>query len=245
MRRATGTGTVPAIIGADLTPPLGAGRIERWFSFRTAVQSEAVPPARTPRRARPPPRRRAPPAGDPARRRRHLPRPRLRRRRHARHRRRRRPLARQPLSLLPRQGRAPLLLPGPVARSPARRARWRATCAAARRAGRSPRACTRSPSPTSSAWSDEVEGSAAHLEVDALPARLRARIVAKRDRYERGVRALVAAGIRRGDLGPTDPTVATRAFLGALNWTAHWFRPDGPQPAERSPASSPTTRSRG
>src|SRR3954462_5262118 len=41
---------------------------------------------------------------------------------------------------------------------------------------------------------DEGEGSAAHLEVDALPPPLRARIVAKRDRYERGVRALVANG---------------------------------------------------
>jgi AcrR family transcriptional regulator len=79
----------------------------------------------------------------------------------------------------------------------------------------------------------DVDGSAAHLEVDALPARLRAPIVAKRDRYERGVRALVAVGIRRGDLGPTDPTVATRAFLGALNWTAHWFRPEGPHPVDR------------
>ena len=76
---------------------------------------------------------------------------------------------------------------------------------------------------------DDVEGSAAHLEVDALPARLRARIVAKRDTYERGIRALVASGVRRGLLRPTDPTVATRAFLGALNWTAHWFRPEGPQ----------------
>ena len=62
---------------------------------------------------------------------------------------------------------------------------------------------------------DEVEGSAAHLEVDALPRRLRASIVAKRDRYERGVRAMI------GD------AVTTRAFLGALNWTAHWYRPDG------------------
>jgi AcrR family transcriptional regulator len=76
---------------------------------------------------------------------------------------------------------------------------------------------------------DEVEGSAAHLEVDALPARLRARIVAKRDRYERGIRALVADGIRRRQLRAADATIATRAFLGALNWTAHWFRPDGPQ----------------
>jgi AcrR family transcriptional regulator len=76
---------------------------------------------------------------------------------------------------------------------------------------------------------DEVEGSAAHLEVDALPPRLRARIVAKRDTYERGVRALVAAGVRAGTLHAADATVATRAFLGALNWTAHWFRPEGPK----------------
>ncbi|PYQ70331.1 MAG: hypothetical protein DMG04_25065 [Acidobacteria bacterium] len=76
---------------------------------------------------------------------------------------------------------------------------------------------------------DEVEGSAAHLEVAALPPRMRAAIVAKRDRYERGVRALVGDGIRRRELQHADATIATRAFLGALNWTAHWFRPDGPQ----------------
>ncbi len=74
----------------------------------------------------------------------------------------------------------------------------------------------------------EVEGSAAHFEVDALPPRLRATIVAKRDRYERGVRSLVALGIRRGEFRPCDPTLVTRGFLGALNWTAHWFRPEGP-----------------
>src|SRR5438477_3978001 len=75
---------------------------------------------------------------------------------------------------------------------------------------------------------DEVEGSAAHLQVDALSPRLRERIVAKRDRYERGIRALIAAERGRG----ADATVATRAFLGALNWTAHWFRPEGPQPPQ-------------
>jgi AcrR family transcriptional regulator len=79
----------------------------------------------------------------------------------------------------------------------------------------------------------EVEGSAAHLEVDALPARLRSTIVAKRDRYERGIRALVAQGIRHGELREADPTIATRAFLGALNWTAHWYRPDGTRSAEQ------------
>jgi AcrR family transcriptional regulator len=79
---------------------------------------------------------------------------------------------------------------------------------------------------------DEVEGSAAHFEVDALPRRLRTLIVAKRDRYERGVRSLVADGIREGTFAATDPDVAARAFLGALNWTAHWFRPDGEHDAQ-------------
>jgi len=74
---------------------------------------------------------------------------------------------------------------------------------------------------------DEVFGSAAHLEVDALPPALRDVIVGKRDAYERGVRALVMRGIRAGYLRRTEATVATRAFLGALNWTAQWFRPDG------------------
>ena len=76
---------------------------------------------------------------------------------------------------------------------------------------------------------DGVEGSAAHLEVDALPPRLRVRIVAKRDRYEHGVRALVAAGVRRRALRAADIAVSARAFLGALNWTAQWYRPEGPQ----------------
>lgn len=79
----------------------------------------------------------------------------------------------------------------------------------------------------------EVEGGSAHFEVDALPARLREAIVAKRDRYERGIRGLVALGIRRGELGSSDSAFAARGFLGALNWTAHWFRPEGHQSAER------------
>jgi AcrR family transcriptional regulator len=77
---------------------------------------------------------------------------------------------------------------------------------------------------------DQIQGSAVHFELEALPPRLRAAIVARRDRYERTVRALVAAGIRRGELAPAEPAIATRAFLGALNWTVQWFRPDGALP---------------
>jgi AcrR family transcriptional regulator len=80
---------------------------------------------------------------------------------------------------------------------------------------------------------DEVEGSSAHLEVNALPPAMRAAIVKKRDIYERGVRALIAGGMGRSELRRGDPTTITRTFLGALNWTAHWFRPEGSQSAAR------------
>lgn len=83
----------------------------------------------------------------------------------------------------------------------------------------------------------EVEGGSAHFEVDALPSGLRRAIVAKRDRYERGVRGLIALGIRRGELGSGDPALSARGFLGALNWTAHWFRPGGDHSAERVASS--------
>jgi AcrR family transcriptional regulator len=75
----------------------------------------------------------------------------------------------------------------------------------------------------------EMEGASAHLEVDDLPPALRRRIVARRDRYERGIRALIAAGITSGEFVAADPKLVTRAILGSLNWTVRWYRPDGPQ----------------
>jgi AcrR family transcriptional regulator len=76
---------------------------------------------------------------------------------------------------------------------------------------------------------DDLEGATAHLEVEALPEEMRTGIVEKRDAYERAVRALVAEGVKAGELAPADPALVTRAMLGAVNWTARWYRPDGPQ----------------
>ncbi len=52
-------------------------------------------------------------------------------------------------------------------------------------------------------------------------------MVAKRDRYEEGVRQLIAAGARSAEFVPCDPALAARAVLGALNWSVRWFRPEG------------------
>ena len=74
---------------------------------------------------------------------------------------------------------------------------------------------------------DEFEGSVAHLELEALPADLRQSITNRRDRYERGLREMISAGVRDGEFAPCDAELVTRAILGALNWTARWYRPDG------------------
>jgi AcrR family transcriptional regulator len=75
---------------------------------------------------------------------------------------------------------------------------------------------------------DEVEGSAAHLLTNALPPHQQRFLVAKRDRYEEGVRSLIAGGIRSGEFTPCDPAIAVRAILGGLNWSVQWFSPEGP-----------------
>lgn len=78
---------------------------------------------------------------------------------------------------------------------------------------------------------DVVEGASAHLQVEALSPPLRAKIVRKRDQYERGLRRLIDDGVAHGELVASDPALIARAILGALNWSVTWFRPDGAQSA--------------
>ncbi len=79
---------------------------------------------------------------------------------------------------------------------------------------------------------DEVEGSAAHLLTNSIPDNLQKRLLTKRDRYEQGLRQMIAAGIRSAEFVATDPALATRAILGALNSTVLWFNPQGPLSAD-------------
>ncbi|HKT47324.1 MAG TPA: TetR/AcrR family transcriptional regulator [Candidatus Acidoferrales bacterium] len=74
---------------------------------------------------------------------------------------------------------------------------------------------------------DEIEGSAAHLFAGGLAPKLQDRLIAKRDRYEDGVRQLIAGGIRNGEFAACDAALAARAILGALNWSVRWYRPGG------------------
>jgi len=75
---------------------------------------------------------------------------------------------------------------------------------------------------------DTLEGSALAFEVSALSPRHRAEVIAQRDRYERGLRDIVAAGVGKEEFRALDPKLAVFAILGAINWVARWYRPDGP-----------------
>ena len=74
---------------------------------------------------------------------------------------------------------------------------------------------------------DETQGSAAHIDFRDLPAELLQSIIKKRDRYERLVRSVLRGGIRQRVFRPCDVRAAGWAILGALNWTAQWYRPEG------------------
>jgi AcrR family transcriptional regulator len=76
---------------------------------------------------------------------------------------------------------------------------------------------------------NDLEGTTAHLEVEGLPEGMRAMIIQKRDAYEHAVRDLVTEGVKAGEFAPADSALVTRAMLGAVNWTARWYRHDGAQ----------------
>jgi AcrR family transcriptional regulator len=51
--------------------------------------------------------------------------------------------------------------------------------------------------------------------------------VAKRDRVEHLLRAIIEQGIAAGDFRPTDVPITAHALLGMVNWMTRWYRPEG------------------
>ena len=59
------------------------------------------------------------------------------------------------------------------------------------------------------------------------PAHVKA-IIRRRDQFERGLRDLIATGIKDGSIAPCNPKLAAFVALGALNWVRKWYAPIGP-----------------
>lgn len=74
---------------------------------------------------------------------------------------------------------------------------------------------------------DELHGSALTLDIQALSPRLLRKVIAKRDRFERGIRALIQQGMDHGLFSAGDPKLLTFAILGAVNWITRWYDPRG------------------
>lgn len=75
---------------------------------------------------------------------------------------------------------------------------------------------------------DELHGTALFLDLEALtPAHVKT-VIARRDRFEHGVRELLAQGMASGVFGRGEPKLLAFALFGAVNWIPRWFNPEGP-----------------
>lgn len=74
---------------------------------------------------------------------------------------------------------------------------------------------------------DELRGTALTMDVQALSASRRQKVIAKRDRFDQGIRRIIASGIKTGVFRKADPKLTTFAILGSVNWIPYWFDPHG------------------
>src|SRR5262245_34040576 len=78
---------------------------------------------------------------------------------------------------------------------------------------------------------EEVPGSLAHLEFEAIDDARRPAILARRENYEDCWRRVIDEGIATRVFRHVDAGIAARALLGAVNWTVKWYRHGGEQTA--------------
>ena len=74
---------------------------------------------------------------------------------------------------------------------------------------------------------DELHGTALFLELESLtPAHLKA-VIVRRDRFDHGVRQVLAEGMAAGVFMRGNPKLLAFALFGAVNWIPRWYNPDG------------------
>ena len=74
---------------------------------------------------------------------------------------------------------------------------------------------------------EELGGSFAHIEFHALAPERLEEVVGKRDAYEKIVRRILHGGVDAGAFSTSNVKLTALTLLGALNWTAVWWRPEG------------------
>jgi len=79
---------------------------------------------------------------------------------------------------------------------------------------------------------NDMQGTSWTLELEALPPHLLKKVIAKRDKVERGFRRILREGMIDGTFAPGDATLLTFAILGVINWIPSWYRPSGKSSAD-------------
>jgi AcrR family transcriptional regulator len=75
---------------------------------------------------------------------------------------------------------------------------------------------------------DELHGTALFLDLEALSAPHRKQVVARRDRFDHGMRRVIEDGVQTGVFANIDAKLLSFAILGAVNWIPRWYQPTGP-----------------
>jgi AcrR family transcriptional regulator len=74
---------------------------------------------------------------------------------------------------------------------------------------------------------DVLQGMAWTIDVEPLSPPLRKRVIAKRDRFDAGLRRILQEGIDQGVFSGSDSKLLSFAILGAINWIPRWYDPSG------------------
>jgi AcrR family transcriptional regulator len=80
---------------------------------------------------------------------------------------------------------------------------------------------------------DDLHGTALTLDPEALSPPLLKRVIAKRDQFDHGIRAIIQQGIDQGVFRAGDPKMIEFAMMGAVNWISKWFDPAGEQTSDQ------------
>jgi TetR/AcrR family transcriptional regulator len=79
---------------------------------------------------------------------------------------------------------------------------------------------------------DELQATALTIDLQALSPPLLRKIIARRDTFDRGLRAIIQQGMDQGRFAPGDPKMIAFAMMGAVNWITKWYDPAGPMTSQ-------------
>ncbi len=74
---------------------------------------------------------------------------------------------------------------------------------------------------------DELQGTTLILDLEALSPKRLQKVIAKRDKLDKGIRRIIEAGMDAGVFRKSDPKLINFVILGAVNWIPRWFHPQG------------------